>query len=124
MSTALLLIAHGSRQAEANDDLHFVAQELRRRGPFAIVAESFLELATPTIEDAATECVKLQAERVILLPYFLSAGQHVQRDLTAIRDRLAERYPDVEFVLAEPIGRHPLVLDVLLERARAADQMP
>jgi len=122
--TALLLIAHGSRQAEANDDLHFVAEELRRRGPYPIVAESFLELATPTIEQAAAECVNLQANRVILLPYFLSAGLHVQRDLTAMRARLTERYPRVEFVLAEPIGRHPLLLDVLLERARAADQMP
>jgi sirohydrochlorin ferrochelatase len=122
--TALLLIAHGSRQAEANDDLHLVAEELRRRGPYVIVVESFLELATPTIEQAAAECVNLQAQRVILLPYFLSAGLHVQRDLTAIRDRLAECYPRVEFVLAQPLGRHPSLFDVLLERARAADRIP
>src|SRR5215469_4801836 len=48
VQTALLLIAHGSRQAEANDDLHHVAAELRQRG-HAIVVASFLELAAPSI---------------------------------------------------------------------------
>jgi sirohydrochlorin ferrochelatase len=58
---------------------------------------------------------------VILLPYFLAAGTHVRRDLTAARDRLAARFPDVEFRLAEPLGQHPLLLEVIAERAREAD---
>ena len=37
MKTALLLIAHGSRNAEANDDLHYVVTALRRREPYSIV---------------------------------------------------------------------------------------
>lgn len=51
-----------------------------------------------------------------MVPYFLSAGVHVRRDLTAVRDRLAARFPHVEFLLAEPLGRHPLLLDVAAER--------
>ncbi len=66
-------------------------------------------------------CVEQGAGRVILVPYFLSAGIHVQRDLTAARDRLAERYPAVDFRLAEPLGRHPLLLDVVVERVRDVD---
>jgi sirohydrochlorin ferrochelatase len=115
---ALLLIAHGSRQAEANADLHYVAEELRRRGAYPIVEASFLELAEPGIEEGAGRCVTQGARRVILLPYFLSAGVHVLRDLTQARRRLAERFPDVEFRLAEPLGRHPLLLEVVLDRAR------
>src|SRR5437762_268101 len=46
--TALLLIAHGSRQPDANADLHFVAAGLRQRG-HAVVVASFLELAEPDI---------------------------------------------------------------------------
>ena len=57
---------------------------------------------------------------MILLPYFLSAGIHVRRDLSAIRDRLAERFPRVEFRLAEPLGRHPLLIEVVCDRVRAA----
>ncbi len=118
MRTALLLIAHGSRHAPANDDLHHVARELRGRG-HAIVS-SFLELAEPGIEEGGALCVQQGAERVVLLPYFLSAGVHVLRDLAAARDRLAARFPPVEFVLAEPLGRHPLLLDIVEARAAEA----
>jgi sirohydrochlorin ferrochelatase len=120
--TALLLIAHGSRHAEANADLEHVAGEMRRRVPHAIVERSFLELAEPTGDQGAARCVEQGAERVILLPYFLSAGVHVRRDLAALCERLSRRYPDVAFRLAEPIGRHPLLLDIVAERARLAEQ--
>ena len=120
MSTiALLLIAHGSRHAEANDDLHHVAAALRERG-HSLVESSFLELAEPTIEQGGARCVEQGAQCVVLVPYFLSAGVHVCRDLSEARCRLAERFPSVEFRLAEPLGRHPLLLDVVAERARQA----
>ena len=50
MTQAILLIAHGSRHAPANDDLHHVAAQLRGRG-HAIVVASFLELAEPGIDE-------------------------------------------------------------------------
>jgi sirohydrochlorin ferrochelatase len=119
VTTALLLIAHGSRQSEANADLHHVARGLEARG-WEIVETSFLELAEPTIDDGGARCVARGVERVVLLPYFLSAGVHVRRDLTAARDRLAARFPGVEFRLAEPIGTDPRVLDVVAARADEA----
>src|SRR5437764_15131557 len=107
MKTALLLMAHGSRHADANDDLHFVAAEVRRRGEFDDVKASFLELSGPAIAEGAALCVQAGAERVVMLPYFLSAGFHVRQDLTRIREELAARFPTVDFRLAEPFGRHP-----------------
>jgi sirohydrochlorin ferrochelatase len=119
----LLLIAHGSREAEANADLYHIADGLRRRGPFPVVEGSFLELAGPTGDEAGDRCVAQGAGRVIILPYFLSAGVHVRRDLAALRLRLADRHPEVEFRLAEPLGRHPLLLDVVADRVREADAL-
>jgi sirohydrochlorin ferrochelatase len=120
--TALLLIANGSRHAEANADLDHVVAAMRRRGLYDIVEPSFLELAEPTGEQAGARCVEQGAERVIFLPYFLSAGVHVQCDLTEICRRLSERFPEVVFHLAEPLGRHPLLLDVMADRARQAER--
>jgi sirohydrochlorin ferrochelatase len=119
MTTALLLIAHGSRQAEANADLDHVARALRERGR-AIVEASYLELAEPDVEEGGRRCVSRGARRVVLVPYFLSAGVHVRRDLAAARQRLAQRFPAVEFLLAEPLGPHPLLVDVVEERVRQA----
>jgi sirohydrochlorin ferrochelatase len=121
VKTALLLIAHGSRQEEANADLRHIAAGLRERG-WAIVEASYLELAEPSIVEAGVRCVEQRAERVILVPYFLSAGVHVRRDLAEARAKLAERFAAVDFRLAEPLGRHPLLLDVVAERARQAER--
>ena len=119
MTTALLLIAHGSRNDDANADLVYVAAAMGRRGQL-IVETAYLEVAEPGIEAGAAHCVEGGAELVVMLPYFLSAGVHVRRDLALARDRLAERFPAVEFRLAEPLGRHPLLLEVVSERVREA----
>jgi sirohydrochlorin ferrochelatase len=121
MKTALLLIAHGSREENANADLYYLVEQLRSQCVDTFVEASFLELAEPTIEQGSARCVALGAERVILLPYFLSAGVHVTRDLTQACQRLSVQYPDVEFRLAEPLGRHPLLVQIVLERARQAE---
>ena len=120
MITALLLLAHGSRNTDANADLHQLAAELRRRGAYPIVEAAFLELAEPTIPQGGQRCVEEGARRVVLLPYFLSAGVHVRDDLRRYRDVLAEQFPEAQFILAEPLGPHPLLLDVVLERAGEA----
>lgn len=121
MKTALLLIAHGSRNAEANDDLHHLAARLRTRGTYDVVVASFLELAEPSIPDGAQRCIDAGAQRVTLLPYFLSAGVHVREDLQRIQAELSATYPQVQFLLAEPLGRHPALVDIVVERAAQAD---
>jgi sirohydrochlorin ferrochelatase len=120
--TALLLIAHGSRQAEANDDLVWLAGELAAGGAYRAVVASYLELAEPSIEEGARRCVATGARRVILAPYFLSAGVHVRRDLESQRDALARRYAEVVFLLAAPLGRHALLVEVVRGRIMEAEQ--
>jgi sirohydrochlorin ferrochelatase len=122
--TALLLIAHGSRNAEANDDLHALASALGERGGYQHVVASFLELAEPNIPDGGRQCVALGAERVVLVPYFLSAGVHVRDDLQRFRAELAASHPGVEFVVAEPLGRHPALVDIVLQRVRESVSNP
>ena len=118
--TAVLLIAHGSRRPEANADLEHVAEVLQGRGGFVLVQPAYLELCDPDIVAGAGKCVAAGARRVVLLPYFLSAGMHVTEDLTAARDELTRLHTDVEFLLADPLGRHPLLLDVVADRVRQA----
>jgi len=113
-ATAVLLIAHGSRREPANADLRELAARLAAVGPRAIVEPCFLELAEPDIPAGAAACVARGAGRVLMIPYFLAAGVHLLRDLTAARDDLAARHPGVEFSLGAPLGPHPL-LDRLVE---------
>ncbi len=117
---AVLLIAHGSRRAEANADLEFIAAALREHPGAPLVRCCYLELAPPTIREGGAACVALGATDVVMLPYFLSPGVHVREDLQTERAALAERFPEVAFRLAEPLGRHPLLLTIVEERIRQA----
>ena len=55
--TAVLLIAHGSREPSANDDLHELAAPARDDGEHPIVVACFLELAEPDIPAGGERCV-------------------------------------------------------------------
>lgn len=118
--TAVLLIAHGSRLAAANADLLQLADQLRSRFPDHVIETAYLELSEPTIPQGAARCVTLGATRVLLLPYFLSAGTHVTEDLRRFRGQFAEQWPTVRFDLCPPLGLHPLMLEIVCARLREA----
>jgi sirohydrochlorin ferrochelatase len=114
--TAILLIAHGSRRAEANDDLTHLADILREKQACPIVQTAYLEIADPGVAAAAEKCVAAGATHVKMLPYFLSAGAHVTEDLERHRRELAERFPQVVFELCSPLGLHPLMVEIVMDR--------
>ncbi|MEO1994788.1 MAG: CbiX/SirB N-terminal domain-containing protein [Planctomycetaceae bacterium] len=118
LSTAVMLIAHGSRRQTANDDLLGLVELLESRGSYAIVEPAFLELAEPTIPHAAETCVVRGACRVLMLPFFLSAGNHVTVDLQRYAAEFAVAYPQAEFVICPPLGLHPLMLSIVEDRLR------
>ena len=120
MKSAVLLIAHGSRQKDANADLVELAKEIREAGEFDIVEPAFLELAKPTIIGGAEQCVRGGAKRVVMVPCFLFAGVHASSDLRTWQARLAKKHKEVEWLLAAPIGRHPLLRTILVARAKEA----
>ncbi|WP_145453919.1 sirohydrochlorin chelatase [Gimesia panareensis] len=119
---AVLLIAHGSRREAANQDLVRLAEMLRERSLFPIIEIAYLELAEPTIPEGAQRCVTAGAEEVLMLPYFLSAGVHVQNDLEQYRGEFNTQHPGTEFKLCAHLGLHPLMLEIVLDRLREADK--
>ncbi len=119
--SAALLIAHGSRRPEANRDLADLAGAIRGRMHYPIVEIAYLELAEPTIPQGARRCVERGATRVLLLPYFLSAGAHVVEDLERIRADLELEFPDVHFTLCQPLSLHPLLIEIVVERLKEAE---
>ena len=118
---AALLIAHGSRRAEANADLHRLAALVTDRGGFEIVEPAFLELADPDIPAAAAKCVDRGATEVRMLPYFLSMGVHVADDLEEHRAAFAAKYEGVRFEVRPPLGLHPKLVEVVFERLGGDD---
>lgn len=120
MSVALLVMVHGSPRPAANQDVYSVADVIRQQDLFASVEVCFMELNQPSIPAAIERCVEGGATRVIGVPYFLHAGNHVTTDLMDILTQAQRRYPRVEFLMGDYLGNQPEIDDVIRTRLTAA----
>lgn len=117
---ALLLVDHGSRASEANESLVAIAELVRARvGPGVIVGYAHMELATPTVHDAIAILVAEGAAQITVVPYFLARGRHSREDIPKLVSDATAAHPGVLFVVAEPLGPHPLLAELVLLRGGA-----
>ncbi len=116
MKTAVLLMAHGSRIPEANDAVREIAAMVKEVTGYPIVEVSFREMHLPNIQQGIDACVAQGAERILLLPYFLFVGAHVQEDLPEEMAMARERYPNVAFAMGAHLGVHRKLAEVVAER--------
>ena len=120
MSTALILFAHGSRIESANDAVRAVAEEARRAGGYDRAEVAFLDPYPPSLAETATRLAADGVSRILVIPYFLTMGLHLQRDLPRIVDRVACLHPGIAFRLTPPLDGHPALAGIVLDRAREA----
>jgi len=116
MTTAILLMAHGSRISEANNAVREVADRVQKMTEFEIVEVSFREQHLPNIQQGVDTCVARGARRILLVPYFLYLGAHVLEDLPEELERARERHPGVEMVLGKHLGVHHKLAEIVVER--------
>ncbi|PSC74102.1 sirohydrochlorin ferrochelatase [Micractinium conductrix] len=118
---AVVVVDHGSRKAESNDALlEFVVLYKQLTGR-SLVEAAHMELAEPTVAQAVARCAAAGATRVIVAPYFLSRGRHVQQDIPALAAAAAAEHPGLECVVAEPIGIDSLMAQLIENRVAAAE---
>ncbi len=109
-------MAHGSRIDEANDAAYQVAQMVQEQTGFEIVEVSFRELHEPNIQSGIDACVAKGAERILLMPYFLFMGAHVQHDLPEEIAEAQKRYPELIMEMGGHLGVHRKLAEIEAER--------
>jgi sirohydrochlorin ferrochelatase len=119
---AIILFAHGSVVEEANQGVHDLASQLRDLGRFHFVRAAFLDCAHPNLGEAIDEAVQAGTTRVIVIPYFLTMGIHLLRDLPNLIAPERERYPRVAINVGQSLEGHPLMTSIILERVEQALQ--
>lgn len=110
------MFGHGSSVESANEAVRTVAADAARAGAWDLYETAFLE-AAPRLADGVAKLVANGAEEVLVLPYFLTLGIHLQRDLPKLVDELA-RANGVPIRVAPPLDGHPALSGILVERAR------
>jgi sirohydrochlorin ferrochelatase len=118
---ALLLVAHGSRRKQSNDEVVELADRLKKNcsDQYGIIHAGFLELAETLIPDGIKKCVDDGATSIVVLPYFLNSGRHVVEDIPEIVEQTRAEYPGVDIKVAQHLGASELMMDLLIASANA-----
>ena len=120
MTTGFVVFAHGSRVESANEAVRDTASRLARAGGFDHVEAAFLDLGTPDLEGAVARLAGCGVRRVVVLPYFLTLGLHLERDLPRLLEQASRAHPELEIRMTPPLDGHEALIQALLDRARGA----
>lgn len=116
--TGLVVFAHGSRIEAANEGVRAVTAEVKNRGAFHLAETAYLELGVPDLPGAVDRLVHAGARRIVVVPFFLTLGVHLQRDLPALIAGLRSQYPQVRIEVTEGLEGHPALADAVLSRVK------
>ncbi len=115
----LIIVAHGSRKAESNDEVRQLAKRLQSESnTFTVVSCAFLELAEPSIPDGIQQCIDLGATDILVMPYFLSAGRHVSQDVPSLVHQKRLEHPEIAIRMANYLGAADGLLNLILDTAK------
>jgi len=117
--TGIVIFGHGSSVASANEAVARVAAEAALAGGFALYETAFLEVS-PTLPEATAKLVGRGAREILVIPYFLTLGIHLQRDLPRIIEELCTEFEGLHMRVTPPLDGHPALSGIIVDRAREA----
>ncbi|WHZ55802.1 sirohydrochlorin chelatase [Metabacillus hrfriensis] len=119
---AVLLVGHGSRDSEGNEQVRKTIEDLKPQLDRELLIETcFLEFETPTIEQGIQTCVEKGATSVFIIPMMLLAAGHSKIHIPAAIDEAKVKYPEVHFTYGRPFGIHEETVEICKDRLEEAD---
>ena len=113
-----LLVAHGSRLQQSNDEIIALRQKLQARSDqFDWLDIAFLELTPPKLDEQIDSAVNAGVTELLIFPYFLAAGYHVQSDLPDIIEQARKRHPALQVTLLPHLGARDELVSLILTLA-------
>lgn len=112
---AVILFAHGARDARWSLTLGELENKVRARRPDALVLRAFLEFQPPTLDEAFAAALAAGARRIALMPVFWASGGHVASDLPPLIAGFRAAHPAVELSLLPVISELPGMLDFIAD---------
>ena len=113
----IIVFAHGSRVESANEAVRAVARDLVRASGCECVVAAFLELGQPDLAGAADQLAAAGVERIIIIPYFLILGLHMERDLPRLVEQIVQSHKGLQIEVTPPLDGHPGLVQILADRA-------
>jgi len=123
--TGILLVGHGSKLPYNKELVEETARLIADRHPDFVVKCGFMNMNSPSIDDAMQAFRNEQIDVLVVVPLFLAKGVHIVKDIPAIiglgegetRGQFALNGRSIPLLYADPIGSDPLLADLMVKNA-------
>ena len=124
----LLLVGHGSKLPYNKDLVENTASIIAARYPQYIVRSGFMNMDSPSIEEALSSFRGEAIDALVVVPLFLAKGVHILKDIPAViglgegktRGDFSLNGRTIPLLYADPIGSDPLLAELMVKNAEKA----
>jgi sirohydrochlorin cobaltochelatase len=109
----IVLFAHGARDPQWAEPFTSIRERVRAARPEYPIEVAYLELMSPTLEEAIASVIGEGASAVTVFPLFMAQGGHLKQDLPRILDAIRASHPHIPIALEPPIGEVAEILDAI-----------
>ena len=109
----IVLFAHGARDPEWARPFEAIRDRIRTTRPECPIALAYLEIMSPTLEQAIETLVADGAAAITVFPLFMAQGGHLKQDLPRILAAIRPAHPHVPIALETAVGDVPELLDAM-----------
>lgn len=113
--SALVLFAHGARDAQWSEPFRAMQKAVASRRPDLTVELAFLEIMEPALGACVARLAGEGHARIVIAPLFLAQGGHLKNDLPRLLKDLGVRHPAAAISVLPPIGEVTELLDAISE---------
>jgi sirohydrochlorin cobaltochelatase len=113
--TILVVVGRGTNDPDANSNIAKIARMLWEGMGFGWAEAAFSGVAHPRVDAALERSARLGFRRIVVFPYFLFTGVLVKR-IYAQTDKVAARFPGIEFIKAGYLRDHVGVIEAFVDR--------
>ena len=117
-----LLIGHGSRDQEGNDEFLSLVADLKKKNPARRMDAAFVELAEPNMREVLESYGDPSPKTVWILPLLFFGAGHSKTEIPEVIHEARVRHPHVEYRYGTPLGIHPSLLKIVNDRVHHAEE--
>ena len=109
----IVLFAHGSRDPQWAQPFQEILNRVRASRPECPIELAYLELMSPTLDEAIDSLAEQGAAAITVFPLFMAQGGHLRDDLPRILGDIRVSRPHVPIALETAVGDVPEILEAI-----------
>lgn len=110
---ALILFAHGARDARWAEPFVRVAERVRAAAPHRRIELAYLEFLTPDLATATRTLATAGATAIRVVPLFFGRGGHLREAVPRLIEAIARSIPGIRLELGDAAGEDPAVIEAI-----------